>query len=619
MRLPSLPGHPWTSVLILGLLAIAANQVGFVLFYGADFYLGSIPVVLALLLLGRRGVLVGLASILLAPRLWGEPQAATLLLAELLWLAAFLCRGSESRDRRERGDVIFVDILFWIVIAIPLNFLLSGVIANVDLARVTDASLLQAINGSFNAAAAYGVFILIRIVQCRRDPTRSVSLQGLVLASLFSVALLSGMLSLSLGVRQLDREIIDDQLVRFREVAISSVLLESEELKELSALHRQQESPRDVQVFDARGRLIYNSNPRLFQTLEGLYAEPGSLLSQYPQIAEPLDLLIPADDQDSALAGLRGYWRYESSEDQTTRFGPRSNALPDRIVVIVEPARAGIRELQLQSSRAIRLLALQLIVAVILARAISRFIVRQVPGSSRLLVSRDDDDRLDSVADPDWAADPGVSGGLRSRLQELQPLLEVLRSRADALVNLREAFQRSERQRQRLEAEVGRLSIIDPITGCFNRRELYRRLEHELRLSGRDSRELSFLCLEIDHLRHIHDSYGRLVYEEILRRVALELRNRSRATDVLCRLGPEQFGLLLTSCDSASAARVADLLSDVIRSLEIRHEASILSVTISIGVACLQSGRDDPDSLITRSQSALYRAKAEGRGRVVIA
>ncbi len=198
-------------------------------------------------------------------------------------------------------------------------------------------------------------------------------------------------------------------------------------------------------------------------------------------------------------------------------------------------------------------------------------------------------------------------------------MLEALRARAGVLVNLHDSFRRSERQRERLEAEVSRLSIIDPLTGCFNRRELYRRLEHELRLSDRESRDLSFLCLEIDHLRQIHDSYGEHVSEEVLRRVAMELRNRSRATDFLCRLGSEQFGLLLTACDSASAGRVADLLSTVISSLEIRHEGSILAVTISVGVASLQPGRDDPDALITRSQSALYRAKAEGRDRVVIA
>ena len=608
----------WASALILGLLAIAANQAGIDLFYGARFYLGSIPVVLALLLLGRRGVLVGLASLLLAPRLWGEPQLLIVLLAEVFWLAAFLHRRPDRTGRRERGDVVLVDVLFWIAVALPLNILVSGVIANDDLNTVLDASLLKAINGVFNAAAASGAFLLIRVLQLRRDPVRSVSLQGMVLVSLLSLTLMSGILGLAVGMRQLDREVVDDQLGRFRELALTSRVLESQALADLSSQHRRGDSPLDVQVFDGKGRLIHDSNPPLFQTLEALYEQPDSPRPEHPQVAEPLDLLIPSGSRNPSLAGLSGYWRYQSVDDQTVLPGSAPSTGGDRVVVIVEPARAGIRELQASSSHAIRLLALLMLVAVILARALSRFIIRQIPAPSVLQGGVADDDRPAAMAAPALAANPARSGSLRSGLQELQPLLEALRARAGVLVNLHDSFQRSERQRERLEAEVGRLSIIDPLTGCFNRRELYRRLEHEFRLSSRESRDLSFLCLEIDHLRHIHDSYGEHVSDEVLRRVAIELRNRSRATDFLCRTGPGQFGLLLTACDPASAGRVADLLSTVISSLEIRHEGSILAVTISVGVASLQPGRDDPDALITRSQSALYRAKAEGRDRVVI-
>lgn len=619
MRLPFLLRSPQAALLILGLLAIAANQVGFDLFYGARLYLGSVPVVLALLLWGNRGLLIGAASVLLVPRLWAEPQAAIVLLAEVLWLAAILHFGEEAAERRERGDVVLADVLFWIVVAIPLDFLLFGVIANVDLPTVLDLSLLQAINGSFNAAVAYALFCLLRIFQSRHHPAQSVSLRGLMLISLFGLMLVSGMLSLAVTVRELDREVIDDQLGRFRQVALTTSILERDALDDLSGLRRQQESPLDFQVLDARGRIIYDSNPALFQTLQARYVEPGSPLSQQPQVDEPLDLLIPIGSQASSLSGLRGYWRYQTSDDQIGHSVSLSAPGRQRIVVVVEPARSAIRELQRQSSHAIRLLGLLVLVAAIAARGISRYILRQFPDLPVLQGFRADDNRASQPGASGFAVDPVRHDRFHSGLRELQPLLQALRTRGDVLVNLRESFRRSERQRHRLEAEVGRLNIIDPLTGCFNRRELYRRLDHELRLSGREDRELSFLCLEIDHLRHIHDSYGKLVYEEVLRRIALELRNRSRATDFLCRLGPEQFGLLLPACDSESAGKVAELLSDVIRSLEIRHERSILAVTLSVGVVSLQSGRDDPDSLITRGQNALYRAKAEGRDRVVIA
>lgn len=594
---------------------MAANQAGFDLFYGARFYLGSAIFVLALLLLGSRGLIVGVASILLAPRLWSEPQAAIVLLAEVLCLTIYLLVAGNRIERRERGDIVLADVLFWIVVAIPLDFLLFGVIANVDLSQVLDLSLLQAINGSCNAALGYALFIGLRVLQSRRNPEQRLSLQGLILISLLGLTLLSSLFSLSMSVRQLDRELIDEQLARFRQVALTSAVLELDSLDDLAGLRQQRDSPLDFQVFDAEGRMLYNSNPPLFQTLQAYYIEPSTPVPQQPQVAEPLDLLIPLESQDRSMSGLRGYWRYETSDDRAS-----AAALPvpsrQRLVVVVEPARGGIRELQSQSSRAIRHLGLLVLVATIVSRSISRFVVQQFPDLSSLDHFQSDLARLStaSLAIPE----PGPNR-LHSGLRELQPLLQILRTRGELLVSLRDSFRRSERQRHRLEAEVGRLNIIDPLTGCFNRRELYRRLAHELRLSGREDRQLSFLCLEIDHLRQIHDSYGKSVHEEVLRRIALELRHRSRATDVLSRLGPEQFGLLLPACDAVSATRVAELLSDEIRSLEIRHEGLILSVTLSVGVAPLNSGRDDPDALITRAQNALYRAKAEGRDRVVVA
>lgn len=619
MRLPSLLRKPPVSVLILGLLAIAANQIGVDLFYGARFFLGSAVVALSLLLLGSRGLLVGLASVLLVPRLWAEPQTAIVLLAEVFWLYLFLHHADERSERRERGDVVLADILFWILVAIPLNFLLFGVIANVELPRLLDLSLLASLNGVCNVAIAYAVLVLIRIVQSRRDPGLTVSLQGLILISLLALSLGSALLSLTLSVRQLDQEILDDKLDRFRQVALISSALENGALDDISGLRRQQEAPLDFQVLDGKGRILYNSNPALFQTLEVRYREPKASSPQQLQVAEPLDLLIPLESEGSPSSGLRGYWRYQSDDDQTVGAVPLSALADNRMVVVVEPARSGIRELQGQSSQAIRLLGLLVLLATLAAQAISRFVVQQFPALPSLQGFRADDERLIPSPASGAAPTPRRSEAIHSGLRELQPLVQALRSRGDVLVNLRESFRRSEWQRHRLEAEVGRLNIIDPLTGCFNRRELYRRLDHEMRLSGREERELSFLCLEIDHLRHIHDSYGKLVSEEVLRRVALELRNRSRATDFLCRFASEQFGLLLPACDAASASRVADLLSEAVRSLEIRHEGSILSVTLSVGVAALQSGRDDPDSLITRALSALYRAKADGRDRVVIA
>lgn len=619
LRPPSLLRHPLGSLLILCLLAITTNQVGIDLFYGVRLYLGSAVVVLALLLLGSQGLLVGLASVLLVPRLWQEPQAATLMLAEALWLTLYLRSGDHPIARRERGGVVMADILFWIVVAMPLDFLLFGVIANVDLPRVLDLSLLQAINGSINAALAYGLFVVIRVVQARRSRNRLVSLQGITLISVLGCTLTASLLTIGLSVRQYDRNLVDNQVLRFRQVAMTTVALERSALDDLAVLRRQQDSPLDFRVLDGRGRLLYDSNPALFRSLDVRYQETQAALSQQPQVAEPLDLMVPVESLDAALSGLTGYWRYETKDDLFSQQGRSLIPSQDRLVVLVEPAADGIRELQSQSSRAIRLLGLIVLLAALVSRSIARLVVRQVPHPQALPADGGDPEAA-AAADP--PRDPRASpGGSRQRfiLLELQPLLDAFQTRGAGLAQLRDALRRSERQRHRLEAEVGRLNNLDPLTGCFNRRELYRRLDHELRQGGGDQHDLCLLSLEVDHLRQITDSYGNLVSDEILRRVAMELRHRSRATDLLCRLGPDQFALLLPACELEAAERIAALLREAVRSLEIRHEGLILAVTLSIGVVAYQPQRDDPDSLITRAQSALYRAKAEGRNRVVTA
>jgi len=610
LRLPSLPVHPWGSALLLALLAVAGNQLGVEVFYGARFHLGSGAVVLALLLLGNRGLPVAAAALLLVPRLWQEPQVLIVQLAEIICLWLYLHLG-DSQRRRENGWIVIVAILFWLLVAIPLDFLLFGVVANVDLSRVLDQALLQAINGAFNVSLAYGLYVLIRLFLPRRDANRCFSVRGLTLISSLALILLFSLACLSFGVHQFSHQVSQNQLMRFRHAALISTALNSDALDDLSSIRRQAESPLDFQVFDGRGQLLYDSNPALFETLESRYALPPHRSPGHPPMPEPLHLVVPADPLQAPASILRGYWRYESGLDQSRKDWPASAHSQDRLVVVVEPARNGIRDLQAQSSRAIRLLALIIVLASLVAEMLARLVDAEFPDPVAL-----------SAISPDgeWGTRSArLVAQPRSRLRELRSLLQAMQRRGEALVTVSENLRRSELQRHRLETEVSRLNILDPITGCFNRRELYRRLDHELRLSEREQRDLSFLCLEIDHLSTISDSYGKAVCEEILRRVAMELRSRSRATDFFCRLGSEQFGLLLPACDTASAERVADVLAAAVSDLKIRHEGSILAVTLSVGVASLQPGRDDPDSLISRTQSALYRAKAEGRNRVVVA
>ncbi|MFM7311913.1 MAG: GGDEF domain-containing protein [Cyanobium sp.] len=205
-----------------------------------------------------------------------------------------------------------------------------------------------------------------------------------------------------------------------------------------------------------------------------------------------------------------------------------------------------------------------------------------------------------------------------SPLHEIRWLVSRFHSLQTKAADLHTELVSSQSACRRLEAENNRLNRFDPQTGCVNRRELYRRLEQAIGLSIRERRPLSLLCLEIDHLRQLQAGDGETVAQEIVRRVAMEMRMRCRITDLLARLGDDQFALVLVSCDVLSAREVADSLCESITAVAFRDQDAVLRVTVSVGLASLREAGDDAESVISRAQSALYRAKAEGRNRVVV-
>jgi diguanylate cyclase (GGDEF)-like protein len=181
---------------------------------------------------------------------------------------------------------------------------------------------------------------------------------------------------------------------------------------------------------------------------------------------------------------------------------------------------------------------------------------------------------------------------------------------------LTQALRRSNQQLAVSKRQLEKLSTTDPLTGCFNRRELQRRLDEEIRRSGRAGTALSCLCIDIDHFKEVNDTFGHPSGDEVLRRVAVSLGGRIRSTDCLCRSGGEEFTLLLSCCNATAAIAMAEQLRLAIAAVEIPTAAGMISVTISLGVTGYRPGRDDAESLLSRADRALYQAKALGRNRV---
>ncbi|BAN51181.1 diguanylate cyclase [Metapseudomonas resinovorans] len=180
---------------------------------------------------------------------------------------------------------------------------------------------------------------------------------------------------------------------------------------------------------------------------------------------------------------------------------------------------------------------------------------------------------------------------------------------------------RDNRERLELEARLQRLSQQDGLTGLYNRRYFDRQLNGEWRRLRRLGAPLALLMLDVDHFKAYNDGFGHQAGDDALRKVSQALQNSLRREgDVACRYGGEEFAIILANTDETGARHVADRVMEEIAALAIEHPSSPTGrLTLSIGMAISDPAREDqPDSLVSRSDAALYRAKREGRNRTCL-
>src|SRR5438067_1116813 len=161
--------------------------------------------------------------------------------------------------------------------------------------------------------------------------------------------------------------------------------------------------------------------------------------------------------------------------------------------------------------------------------------------------------------------------------------------------------------------ELERLSVTDDLTGLYNRRYLMDALANEMRRSRRLDHPCALLMADVDHFKEYNDAYGHLAGDEALRRIAGILRDTTRDVDCAARYGGEEFVVLLPETRAAGAIETAQ-----------RFRASLATdelvggkLSVSIGVAQFPEDGDAPEGLLARADAALYRAKREGRDRVL--
>ncbi len=172
----------------------------------------------------------------------------------------------------------------------------------------------------------------------------------------------------------------------------------------------------------------------------------------------------------------------------------------------------------------------------------------------------------------------------------------------------------------RIREQLRRESILDPLTGLFNRRYMTIAFDRELRLASRTGRPVGVITFDVDKFKEVNDQFGHAAADKVLVGLAGVLRSRLRAYDVPIRTGGDEVVILLPDTSIESARLVADKLRQNTRDLEVRHGAIVLPpVSISVGVAAYPASGADPEAILKAADVALYRAKAEGRDRVVVA
>jgi diguanylate cyclase (GGDEF)-like protein len=169
------------------------------------------------------------------------------------------------------------------------------------------------------------------------------------------------------------------------------------------------------------------------------------------------------------------------------------------------------------------------------------------------------------------------------------------------------------------------LATTDELTGLANRRQFQQTFDAQIcsHLRTRTPESLSLLLLDLDHFKQINDCYGHPAGDAVLTLVAERLRAHVRVTDLVARYGGEEFAVILPATNRAGAAAIASKLHAAIRGASFEVAGEALSVTVSVGTSTTRSFGPDIDGiaqrLLQQADEALYRAKGEGRDRIVAA
>ncbi len=163
-------------------------------------------------------------------------------------------------------------------------------------------------------------------------------------------------------------------------------------------------------------------------------------------------------------------------------------------------------------------------------------------------------------------------------------------------------------------------AIRDPLTGLYNRRYMEETLEREIKRATRHQTSLGVIMLDIDHFKGFNDTFGHTAGDLVLRQIGVALISNTRAEDVVCRYGGEEFLVILPEISASDLYRRTEDLRAYISALSVQyHDRTLQNVTFSAGLAMFPQDASSMEALLDAADDALYSAKRNGRNRVAIA
>ncbi len=175
-------------------------------------------------------------------------------------------------------------------------------------------------------------------------------------------------------------------------------------------------------------------------------------------------------------------------------------------------------------------------------------------------------------------------------------------------------------QNARLYEATKSLSLHDSLTGLWNHEEIHRILDTELARADREGTSVAVIMADLDHFKKVNDTYGHIAGDTVLRVTAERMRSLVRPYDAVGRYGGEEFLIVLPGCDAKHVTAVAERFRKRIGSERINTPEGMIPITVSMGIAASDKTKKwNMNTLVRAADSALYRAKENGRNRVAFA